>query len=297
MSALSLLSFIANHPLNRGRKMEALLRAIRWQLASRLVSGDVVHEWINGSKFLVRCGETGLTGNIYVGLQEFSDMAFLLHMLRPDDLFVDVGANVGSYTILACAAVGARGCSIEPVPATFHRLVENVRLNHLESSVDCFNVGISSAPGNLRFSSDMDVGNRALVKDEQRAGDIEVPATTLDALLAGRSPRLIKIDVEGYESAALAGAGTTLRNPDLHAVIMEVNGSGEKYGFVESKLFEVMDGFGFAAFSYVPAERELVEASRPGAVPTDNKIFVRNVEVVRELLREARSFSVNGKRF
>lgn len=51
---------------------------------------------------------TGATGNIYVGLHEFEDMAFLLHVLRRTDLFVDVGANIGSYTILAGGAAGAK---------------------------------------------------------------------------------------------------------------------------------------------------------------------------------------------
>jgi len=44
---------------------------------------------------VARPGETGVTGNIYTGLHEFSSMGYLLHVLREGDLFVDVGANVG----------------------------------------------------------------------------------------------------------------------------------------------------------------------------------------------------------
>ena len=106
---LQTIKFIINHPLNRGHKLTSILRYVKWQIGSRLVPGAVVFEWINGSKFIVRNGATGLTGNIYTGLHEFSDMGFLLHVLRPADLFVDIGANVGSYTILACSAIGARG--------------------------------------------------------------------------------------------------------------------------------------------------------------------------------------------
>ena len=99
MSILSTIRFITNHPLNREHKLGAIIRFAKWQLGSRLVPGAVVYDWINGSRFLVKTGETGLTGNIYTGLHEFPDMGFLLHFLRSDDLFVDVGANVGSYTI------------------------------------------------------------------------------------------------------------------------------------------------------------------------------------------------------
>ena len=71
----------------------------------------------------MRHGETGLTGNLYAGLHEFADMAFVMHALRPTDLFVDIGANAGSYTILACAVAKARGCAFEPLPSTYRRLV------------------------------------------------------------------------------------------------------------------------------------------------------------------------------
>ena len=55
---------------------------------------------------------TGATQNIYCGLQEFEEMAFLLHFLRKDDLPLDIGANIGSYTILAASSVGARTMAI-----------------------------------------------------------------------------------------------------------------------------------------------------------------------------------------
>ena len=297
MSLLKLIAFVANHPANAGHRLQALLRLLRWQIASRLVSCDMVHEWIGGSRFLARSGEHGLTGNIYVGLQEFHDMAFVLHMLRPGDFFVDVGANVGSYSILACAVAGARGCAIEPVPATFARLLENMRINHLEDSVQCMNVGLGSALGTLRFSSDMGVCNRALGASENRAGDIMVQATTLDLLLAGRRPCLIKIDVEGYEAAVLAGARETLSDHELKAVIIEVNGSGERYGFTESQLFDTMAGYGFHACTYDAAERRLNTPDSMAKRASDNTIFVRDPEQVGERLRNAQGFSVNGNRF
>src|SRR5258707_13161636 len=131
MSLINVVKFVISHPLNRDHKLRSIVRLAKWQIGSRLVPGEVVYHWVNGSKFLVRTGETGLTGNIYVGLHEFSDMGFLLHFLRKGDLFVDVGANVGSYTILACAAVVRRGLAFEPMPSTYWRLVGSVSMSHL----------------------------------------------------------------------------------------------------------------------------------------------------------------------
>src|SRR6188768_213885 len=103
MSLSQTLRFIADHPLNRQHKSAALLRFLKWQIGIRLLPGRVVYDWINGTSFIVQRGETGLTGNLYCGLHEFSDMAFVLHAVGAGDLFVDVGANVGSYTLLACS--------------------------------------------------------------------------------------------------------------------------------------------------------------------------------------------------
>ena len=240
MSLLNTLKFITNHPLNRERKLRSLIRFAKWQVGSRLVPGAIVYDWINGSKFLVRTGETGLTGNIYTGLHEFPDMAFLLHFLRGEDLFLDVGANVGSYTILACSAIGAKGVAFEPVPSTYNRLIENMRLNHLDKKVKCINKGVGDQQGSIAFTSDNDTMNHALAFGEHSENTVTVEVTSLDAALCGESPALIKIDVEGFETPVLEGAHETLQKQTLHSVIMELNGSGSRYGFDESRILELI---------------------------------------------------------
>ncbi|MEJ7626598.1 MAG: FkbM family methyltransferase [Ferruginibacter sp.] len=80
----------------------------------------------------------GATGNIYMGLHEFPDMGFLLHFLRSEDLFFDIGSNIGSYTILASGQVGAKTFAFEPVPSTFSALHKNILANNLESIVRAF---------------------------------------------------------------------------------------------------------------------------------------------------------------
>jgi len=105
-SLLHTLKFILNHPLNRSHRMRALWRFVRWQVGIRLVHAPVLVPFIENIGMFAQQGMTGATGNIYCGLHEFEDMALVLHSIRPGDLFVDVGANVGSYSLLAC--VGGR---------------------------------------------------------------------------------------------------------------------------------------------------------------------------------------------
>ena len=143
--------FVLSQPLNRAHKLAALVRYFRWQFGSRLVPGDVLVPFVDKTYLRVCPGMTGATLNIYAGLHEFEDMAFLLHLLRKNDLFVDVGANIGSYTILAGGAVGARCISVEPVKSTFEKLEDNINLNRLSVNAQALNIGIDNKKSVLKF--------------------------------------------------------------------------------------------------------------------------------------------------
>jgi hypothetical protein len=150
--------FLANHPLTRRRRLSAMARVLRWQIVSRFRE-EVILDWIGGTRFAARRGMTGITGNIYAGLHEFSDMAFVLHFLRPHDLFVDVGANVGSYTILASGVVGCRTVAFEPDPEAAAALERNVALDRIAERVETRRAAVGDRDGTIRFSVGLDTVN------------------------------------------------------------------------------------------------------------------------------------------
>src|SRR4029450_5509125 len=101
-----------DHELTRCNMIRALCRFGQLQLASRIL------------------GDKGLfNGGYYYGLMEFLDMAFLRHYLWEDDLFVDIGANVGVCSILASGVAKARTIAFEPVKTTVKDCVDNVTIN------------------------------------------------------------------------------------------------------------------------------------------------------------------------
>ena len=208
-SIYCLISFTLRHPLNRHRKIAALSRVVRWQVGSRLLPEECALPFVNKTKLFVKRGMTGATGNWYCGLHEGAEMAFVLHALRPGDLFVDVGANIGSYTVLAAGAVGADVISVEPVPSTFDSLRRNVRLNDLDERVQCVNAGLGESEGELHFTAGQDTTNHVLAPGESTES-VPVRVMRLDDLCARRIPAIIKIDVEGYEQAVIAGGGGNL---------------------------------------------------------------------------------------
>lgn len=282
------LRFLLRHPLNRGNWHTAMARWLRWQLGSRLLPGAVLLPFVEDVGLLVRPGMTGATGNVYCGLHEFEDMALVLHALRPDDLLVDIGANVGSYSMLGGAA-GATVLAIEPIPSTFSWLARNIGVNGLGERVRALNLGLGCDEALLHFTGGLDTVNHVLAAGESAEGVLEVPVRTLDAVLDGRSPTLIKIDVEGFETQVLAGAERALADPGLLAVIMELNGSGARYGFDENALHRELLGRGFATYRYHPLERAL-EPLHGAKSGSGNTVYLRDAALLAERVRTARKF-------
>jgi FkbM family methyltransferase len=291
MALPDLVKFVWNHPLNSSGRVAALGRVARWQMASRLVSGPIALPFVEGTSLFLSRGMTGATGNWYVGLQELRDMAFVLHVLRRGDRFLDVGANVGSYTVLAAGGSGALVTSVEPIPRTFAHLQRNIALNGLSGTVIAWQGGLSDSVATLRFTTDLDAVNHVLGESEREAA-VEVAVRTLDDLMGVNVPTLIKIDVEGYERPVLMGASRTLADSRLLAVVMETNGSGARYGVGDGELITLMARNGFAPYTYDPFERRLLDSVSHGG----NTIFVRDKEGVVGRLRTARRYRlVNGE--
>lgn len=286
--------FIRRHPLTEHRQSEAVGRWFSWQLGSRVLKHPVAMPFVNDMRLLVKTGMTGASGNIYCGLHEFEDMAFVLHFLRPGDLFVDVGANIGSYTLLAAAA-GARAVSFEPIPATFECLLDNIHLNRISGRVDARNQAVGAQTGRITMIADQDTTNKALGSQDDYAGKtIDVSQVRLDDALEGAGvPRLIKIDVEGFESEVLKGASTTLADPHLEAVIMELNGSGKRYGFDEDDLHRRMLANGFTACVYEPLKRQVIDLEGQRS-NRGNTLYVRDRASAQDQVARSATYRVVG---
>ena len=268
------------------------LRGIaRWYLGTRLLgSAPVVMPFANGARLIAVPGRWGSEANVLCGLHEFADMGFLLHLLRPTDLFCDVGANVGSFTVLASAARGARSMAFEPVEATFADLNANVVVNKIEHLVRTSRLAIGREPGELRFTTTQDTTNHVAHGNDTEALQV-VHVDSLDRQLADEAPTVLKIDVEGWEQEVLNGAGSTLAKASLLAVILELNGSGARYGFDDGQTHQLMLAAGFQPHRYAPFERRLIDLgashNRSG-----NTLYLRNIDTVRQRVEAAPAFTV-----
>ena len=141
---------------------------------------------------------------VWLGWEEREELELLSRLLRPGDTFVDCGANIGLWSLVAAPRVGAGGrvIAFEPNPGSSRRLAE-----HAEQSpvIQVHATALSAAPHTLRFEPG-EHHNLARVSSE---GSMQVQATTLDAAV---EPPVhgIKLDVEGHELEVLRGAERVL---------------------------------------------------------------------------------------
>jgi FkbM family methyltransferase len=122
---------------------------------------------------------------------------------------VDVGAHTGFYTLLASVAnPGCEVMSFEPLPATFKRLMKNIRVNNLSARCVAFEAAASDRVSMTSLSVPID---KTMTFVDAAAGTVSVCTTTLDSVIPrdGKT-KLVKIDVEGHESEVLAGMNRTL---------------------------------------------------------------------------------------
>lgn len=162
--------------------------------------------------------------------------------------YLDVGSHVGYFALAASSLVGTKGnvIALEPDPESFQRLSAQVRRNGL-TNIRMVRAAAWSDAGTVRFASslDADTGARGAVVDRVSA-TIDVDAVTLDDLVRTTTPDVIKIDVEGGEMHALAGASRLI---ELRSVCWLVEIHSEE---LRAQVTSVFDTAGYEVIVSTP---------------------------------------------
>jgi FkbM family methyltransferase len=188
----------------------------------------------------------------YTGDYDNDAIRTLQRLLAPNTVFVDVGANIGFWTVplgLSLSRQGGVIHSFEPVPANFLRLAENVNRNSLNHVAKLHQVGLSDQNGTARislredFARGAETGNAALFinAEDERFPSTSVNIARLDDLfdsLGICKVDLMKVDIEGHEDKFLAGADETIQR-FRPIIYMEINEPYyERRGLDPTQIFE-----------------------------------------------------------
>jgi FkbM family methyltransferase len=161
--------------------------------------------------------------------------------LKPGDLFVDVGANVGTYTIWA-GDLGAQVIALEPAADTYQLLVENVALNNHPAQV--IRAAAGAACGVTAFTVGRDDVNRV-----DPSGKARTLMVTIDSVLGQRTAAGMKIDVEGFEIEVLRGCMQALAEHRIGLIQIEWNStSTTAVGSDRQPIASLLAGYGYSLY-------------------------------------------------
>ena len=220
-----------------------LLRTLRAQLINRVgsvpVVGPLLREYARrfpeGSVVTIGSGfAAGLrwkrhhryVNGYWIGNYEYPIQQALARLLAPGDVFYDLGANAGFFSLLAAKLVGPTGqvYAFEPLPENIASVEDQIAENGF-SHIELVRSAVGAAPGTAEFSFDPGSNSVAHLGSALHGKErtLKVDVTTLDLFVAShRAPTLLKIDVEGAETEVLAGASAVLeKRPKL---LIELHG-------------------------------------------------------------------------
>lgn len=249
--------YLRNSPLRRGAGM----------LDRLLVAPLTPREW--RFDVILPCGATiemgghELIGRYLLTYREFetAELIACREFIRPGSCAIDVGANVGIFTMTMAASVGAHGnvLAIEPLPANGDRLRRHAAANDFKQ-VSIYPVAAGASSGEVILDAGADpafVSTRPVRGlPERSAGEVRVPMVALDDVwVEANSPSVsfIKIDVEGGECAVLDGAKRLL-DTCRPTMLLEITGPTEM-GEIRRRLstfgYRFTQPSGFQTWNYI----------------------------------------------
>lgn len=216
------------------------------------------------------------------GSFEEEDESRFRALLRPGMTVLDVGANLGLYTLLSAVAVGPGGTvhAFEPVPRLFDYLSAGVRRSRLKN-VRLNRVAISDTIGTvpMYLSDAKNTGLHSLAPSKRRPAEIRVESTTLAAYIRENGVAgvdVMKIDIEGAELLAFRGAGDLLVGDSAPIIQAELcDEHCEPFGYQTPELKAHLLKFGYQGFRAVPAKGWLPVSPDSPHPNWENILFVK----------------------
>ena len=187
-----------------------------------------------------------------IGLMGRDDLAFFQRHIKPGMTVIDIGANLGMYSLELARLVGEAGrvYAFEPAPLLYRVAARNIQQNGRERIVRLENLALGSKTGTaVLHLGAINSGNNFLGAPSRHSGGVRVPVARLDDVLPNLKVDWVKIDVEGWEIEALRGMPEMLRrNPSICLYFEFCAANLRQAGEDPATLIEMFQKNGFSIF-------------------------------------------------
>jgi FkbM family methyltransferase len=239
-------------PYNKTHKWFALKRFIHWKLIRGFKSKNVKFKLWEDRYLLLNHDSFQSMWVMYNYIVDWEEFNLIKHVLRPRDTVLDVGANMGFYTIWMSKFIHEGHIhSFEPDDENFKRLNGNIELNALSKVAKINKVAVGDYDGEVTFTKGLDGENHISLKSEPEV--VAIPITQLDSYAAENdleNIRYCKIDVEGFELAVLRGASRLLSSKRIDVLQLEINNTLSNSNVSVEDLLQYLDHMGYSLCSF-----------------------------------------------
>lgn len=269
---------IWRHPANQSRRVRSIGRFLAWQLMKRVIKRPVIIPF-HGKRLKCYCDSPSTSGALYfAGYPDFWEMKFLQAYLRPGDHFLDIGANTGVYSIFAASCIGDTGRidSFEPVERTALRIEEQARLNGL-TNLHVHRFAVSDQSRSMKFGYSTTDAMMHLQRPDESGDTQYVDCVTLDDFEPYGQYAVGKMDIEGAEPLALAGATLRLRHANPPVWLLELAGLSNCYRISSEEVVKLLSDVGFDCAVFNPQSRSLNFTNSPWVLGVQNVLAISRI--------------------
>ncbi len=263
----------------------------QWELF-KILGVDKFEKNIDGVRF---CFYTDSLISYYLFLGQFenAEIAFMKKFLNEGDVFIDIGANIGLFTIMAGRKVGSSGkvYAFEPVSKTYERLNENISLNKFSNCLS-FHLALSNQKASMTINTPQgwyDAHSTLTSTPSRGEGDMkteQIEASTIDILISQYREMglaaLIKIDVEGWERYVLEGGADFFRSKNAPTLMVEfADDNLQSLDGSCAQLYEQLVEYGYNIYKYDASANLLMPSPRKEVYGYENLIASKNISEVQ----------------
>ena len=273
MNILKSLHIVLSHPLNRKRIITTLKKVLFWKINQLWYKHPMLIPFGANSKLICYPSSAYASMIYYMDMPDYLEMTLLQKILRKDSVFIDIGAGLGEYSILASEYIQKGSIfAFEPIDAIREQFIENIRLNNRSTTIELHSEVLSNTDAPVWFNEEAitEVSHISLSKKGKKH-----TAITLDSFIHKHRIKhidLMKIDVEGAEMLVLKGAQECIKKGTAAVIILELNTNNTTF---KSSHKDIISHLQKNNYLVLPIENhKLVKLSKVSQLKTQNVLCV-----------------------
>lgn len=236
---------------NRNHPVRAILRFVFWNISKFLKRDFQSSVWGYKFKFWINSHQSYWLYKNYI--MDYDEFIFIEKLSKKGDVILDIGANVGVYSIWFDKCINGEGkiFAFEPDLNNFQKIQYNLKLNNNPPSIKLYDSAVSNSNGYIEFFSGLDEQSSISFATDQNLQSIKVKTVTLDDFCEQNSIseiNYLKIDVEGAEYLVLEGANAMLSSQSIRIIQLELNDHISNFNIKIEDVVNMMEKKGYKLY-------------------------------------------------